>query len=522
MQDLQQTLIQILDYVKGVWIKKRYVIIFSWLICPIGFLYVASLPDVYSSKAQVFVDTRSVLQPLLKGLAIQTNPDQEIQMMAKTLLSRSNVEKIARESDLDITTQNEDEFDDLVNGLSNNIKLNKTGRDNIYNITYSNQSPNTAQRVVQETLDLFVEGALGNNRKDTDTAGRFLDEQIAEYESRLSESEQRLANFKRQYNDILPLAGTYYSNLQALNNELETTRLQIKQTQQQVDSLNNQIGNVKRADSFGVTNQDAPVLQTRYDARIKALEEELDRLSLRFTDLHPDVVEAKALLESLEKSRQKEIDAFLNADDSNNTQPLTELNREIKLEASRLESQIASLRVKDNDLQRKIAELESKVDLIPQIEAESSALNRDYDVTKRKYEELLSRKESADLSRRADVSAEDLQFRIIEPPLLPKRPSGPNRIIFYTAVLVLGFGSGIGIAFLVSQLNPILIRPKQLLNVSDYPIWGTVTHLNIEQINKTNRTRLVVFLLSSGTILTMYGALVAAEIMNIDLFGGLL
>ena len=135
MQDLQQTLIQILDYIKGVWIKKRYVIIFSWLICPIGFLYVASLPDVYSSKAQVFVDTRSVLQPLLKGLAIQTNPDQEIQMMAKTLLSRSNVEKIARESDLDITTQNEDEFDDLVNRLSNSIQLNKTGRDNIYNIT---------------------------------------------------------------------------------------------------------------------------------------------------------------------------------------------------------------------------------------------------------------------------------------------------------------------------------------------------------------------------------------------------
>ena len=89
-------------------------------------------------------------------------------------------------------------------------------------------------------------------------------------------------------------------------------------------------------------------------------------------------------------------------------------------------------------------------------------------------------------------------------------------------ILALGFGSGIGIAFLISQLNPILIRPKQLLSVSDYPIWGTVTHLNIEQINKTNRNRLLVFLFSSGTILAIYGELVAADIMNIDLFGGLL
>lgn len=524
MQDLQQTLIQLLDHIKGVWIKKRYVIILSWLICPIGFLYVASLPDVYSSKAQVFVDTRSVLQPLLRGLAIESNPNQEIEMMAKTLLSRSNVEKIARESDLDITTKTEDEFESLVTSLTKDIKLSWTGKDNIYNISFSHEMPSVAQKVVQETLDLFVEGSLGSNRKDTDTAGRFLDEQIAEYESRLSEAERRLANFKRQYNDILPLAGSYYVNLQKLNDELGATRLEIKQTQQQVETLKKQISGVKRSDSFGVTNQDEPVLRTRYDDRIRALEEELDRLSLRFTKLHPDVVETKALLKSLEESRDEEIAAFLSSEKDEKNQPLSELNREIKLEVSRFESQIASLQVKETDLLRKISELESKVDLIPQIEAESASLNREYGVTKQKYEELLSRRESADLSRRADVSAEDLQFRIIEPPLLPKRPSGPNRLIFYTAVLLLGFGAGIAVAYFVSQLNPILIRPNQLLNVSDYPIWGTVTHLNIEQIRKTNRNRLLVFLLSSGTILVMYGVLIAAEIINVDLLdliGGL-
>ena len=258
-------------------------------------------------------------------------------------------------------------------------------------------------------------------------------------------------------------------------------------------------------------------MRTRYDDRIRGLEEQLDRLSLRFTNLHPDVIETKALLESLEIARTEEIKAFLNQTDKDDNRPLGALNREIKLETSRLESQIASLRVKESDLKNKILELEGKVDLIPQIEAESTALNRDYDVTKRKYQELLSRKESADLSRRADVSSEDLQFRIIEPPLLPKRPSGPNRLIFYTAVLIIGFGSGIAVAFLISQLNPILIRPKQLLTVSDFPIWGTVTHLDIEHIRKRNRARLLVFLMSSGSIVAMYCVLVAAEFMNINL-----
>ena len=522
MQDLQQTLVQILDYVKGIWIKKRYVMLFSWLICPIGFIYVATLPDQYASRAQVFVDTRSVLQPLLRGLAIQTNPDQEIQMMAKPLLSRSNVEIIARESDLDIAAQTEAQFEGIVSALVNNIKLSSTGRDNIYNISYENKDAIVAQKVVKETLDLFVEGALGNNRRDTDTAGKFLDEQIAEYESRLSEAEQRVADFKRQYNDILPLSGTYYAQLQRLQEELEDTQLQIKQTKQQIDSLKSQMAQKKSSDSFGVTNADEPVLRTRYDDRIRGLEEQLDTLKLRFTDKHPDVIETKALLESLEAARTKEIDAFLNESDEDGTQPLNDLNREIKLEVSRYQSNLAALEVKETDVKTKIARLESKVDLIPQIEAENTALNRDYSITKGKYEELLSRKEAADLSRRAEVSSEELQFRIIEPPLVPKRPSGPNRLLLYTAVLIIGFGSGIGVAFLVSQLNPILIRPKQLLQVADYPIWGTVTHLDLSEIKRKNRNRLLIFLLSSGSIVAIYAVLAAAEILNIHLLGGLL
>jgi hypothetical protein len=184
---------------------------------------------------------------------------------------------------------------------------------------------------------------------------------------------------------------------------------------------------------------------------------------------------------------------------------------------SRLQSEIASLKVKETDLQSKIVELESKVDLIPQIEAESTALNRDYDIMKKKYEELLARREAADLSRRAEVSAEELQFRIIEPPLVPNKPSGPHRIILYTAVLFLGFGTGVGLAFIVSQLSPVLVRPKQLLRLSDYPVWGTVSHLDLARITKKNNRRLLVFLASSGAIIMMYGVLIAAEILNINI-----
>lgn len=518
MQDFQQSLNQILDYVKGIWIKKRYVMLCSWLICPAGFFYVASLPDVYESNSQVFVDTRSAIQPLIQGLAIQTDPKSEIQIMARTLLSRSNVEKIARESDLDITVSTDAQFDSLVTGLQKQIRLRSTGKYNQYTISYRNKNPLVAQNVVQETLDLFVEGALGNNRRDNDTAGRFLNDEIAEYESRLAEAEQRVADFKRQYKDILPAKGSFYSNLSGLNRSLEEVQLQIRQTEQQIESIKDQVSNrgSNQTDSFGVTNNDEPTLRTRYDDRIVAAEERIDALKLRFTDLHPDVIEANNLLESLEQARAKEIQAFLAAPDDG-TSPFSELDRQLRIEVGLLEGEVASLQVKEFSIQSKIDDLESKIDLVPQIEAEAASLNRDYGITQNKYEQLLSRRESADISRRADESAEDLQFRIIEPPLLPKLPSGPKRLLSYTAVLIIGFGAGIALAFLFSQLKPVLIRDSQLVSMTNYPVWGLVTHLEKDKIIKKNRLRLLLFIISSGGVFGMYVILVTAEILNINI-----
>ncbi|MBU3017163.1 chain-length determining protein [Paraglaciecola agarilytica] len=525
MQDLQKTLELLLDYLRGVWVKKRYVMICSWLICPIGFVYVASLPDVYQSQARVYVDTRSVLQPLLRGLAIQTNPQQEISMMVKTLLSRPNLEVIARESDLDVTALTPEDYEDIISELSSNISLRSAGQDNLYTIAYTDSDPQMAKTVVQETLDLFVEGALGSSRKDSDSASRFIEEQITDYENRLSSAEQRVADFQRKYSSLLPEKGNFYQNYTELNAQLEQTILSIKETEHQIKALSGELrGSNSQVDSFAVKPSDADsILTTRYDARIESLEEKLDELSLRYTDLHPDVIETKNLLEALQKSRQEEIDEYLsNSSSEDPSNSLGGLSKEIRIEVSRLQSLIASLNVRKDDFESKIEELKQKIDLVPQVEAEFTALNRDYGITKRKYEELLSRRESADLAQKADVSSEDVQFRVIDPPLAPLAPTGPNRLIGYTAVVFVGFAAGLGIAFLISQLNPILIRGSQLTSLTTYPVLGVVSHLNVKEIRTVNRTRILVFMFSSGLILMLYGALVATEIMNIDVLSRVL
>jgi polysaccharide chain length determinant protein (PEP-CTERM system associated) len=519
MQDLQKTLELIIGYIKGVWVKKRYVMICSWLICPIGFVYVASMPDIYETQARVFVDTRSVLQPLLRGLTIQTDPQQEIAMMVQTLLSRPNLEIIARESDLDIRTSTPEQYESLINSLSRNIKLSGAGRD-LYTISFTHADPQMTRVVVQETLDLFVEGQKGSSRMDTDSANQFIDEQIDEYSSRLSSAEQRLANFKRKYSDLLPNQGSFYSNYASLETLLEQTQLTIKETEQQILALAGQVkGTNSLVDDFSVqstANQSS--LTTRFDSRIKNLEENLDQLMLKYTELHPDVIEANNLLNVLKKARQEEIDLYFAEGDGEQTDQIGSIASELKLEMSRLESQIASLKVRESDYSAKIEDLKQKIDLVPQVEAERTALNRDYEITKRKHTELLTRKDSSELSQKADLSSENVQFKVIDPPITPQKPSGPNRLIYYTVVLFLGFGAGLGVAFLISQINPILIRPSQLTVMTSYPVLGVVSHLDRNHIKKVNRTRLFVFLLSSSLIIGLYSILVGAEILQIDIY----
>jgi polysaccharide chain length determinant protein (PEP-CTERM system associated) len=488
----------------------------SWLICPIGLGYVASMPDVYQASAKVYVDTRSVLAPLLRGLAMQTDPQQEVAMMVRTLLTRPNLEIIARNSDLDITTANEAQYENLISSLARNIRLQKAGRENMYTISYRNKDPEMARTVVQETLDLFVEGSKGSSRKESDSANQFIDEQIDEYETRLLNAEQRLVNYKRKYAALLPNQGTFYGNYSTLETELEQTKLTIKETEQQIVSLAKQVSASKSKNSE--SSLDSPFLTTRYDSRIDSLEENLDQLMLKYTELHPTVIETNNLLDSLRASRKQEIQDHFANDDGGAPEKIGSIANELTLEISRLEGLVASLRVRESNYATKIAALKEKIDFVPQAEAERTALDRDYNITKRKYEELLNRREQSTLARKADVSSESLQFRVIDAPRTPKTASYPNRPLNYTAVLAIGFAAGLGLAFLISQLNPILIKAHQLTALTSYPVLGAVSHLNKAHILKMKRTRVLVFLLSCSVIVGIYGVLMAAEIMNINIY----
>jgi polysaccharide chain length determinant protein (PEP-CTERM system associated) len=518
MRELQQAIEQVHTYFQGIWLRRRYIVITAWLICPAGWIFVYNMPPTFEANAKLYVETSTVLQPLLQGLALRTNSDDEIKLMARTLLSRPNLEKIARATDLDIRAKDDKAFEALIDELQSKITISASGRENIYVISYANPQPQLALKVVQETLNSFVESRLGSSRADSQTAERFLNDQIADYERRLMEAEIRLSDFKKNRLSLLPSSDSdYYSQISSEKKRLEEARLVLRELETRLASARSQL--VGEEPVFGVMpfSGSAGRPQTQFDDRITALQSQLDSLLIRYTEFHPDVLETKRLLAQLESQRDKELESLAQYASDNPRQDAglnqNAVYQELRISVSRLETEGASTKVRVKAYEDIVAELESKLNLIPEIEAEFTGLNRDYDITKSKYEALLGRRESAELSRRADASEQDVQFNVIEPPRVPLTPSGPNRGLFYSLVLVLGIGAGVFIAFVRSLISPVLTSASQLKSITDFPVFGVVSHTDKTAILKQVRVHFVYFALLSGGLILCYAALLSNEVL---------
>lgn len=512
MREIQQALELFNTYLQGVWLRRRYIIITAWLVCPAGWFYVYKMPPTYEASARLYVESSTFLEPILRGLTINTNQRDEINLMARTLLSRTNLQKIARQADLDLQSRTDKEFEALIDALQSEIKVSGTSRENIYSISYTNPQPQIALRVVQETLNTFMENRIGSSRADSQAAQEFLDREIAEYERRLIEAEQKLSEFKKSRMNMLPGAETnYYAQLSAEQQRVESAQLELRELETRLQAARGQLSGINPGDGSSSN------ITTQFDERIKALQAQLDTALIRFTENHPDVLETRRLLDNLVKQREAELAALTETAagkaGSGFVATQNTLYHELQMNVARLETEVASTRVRVKAFQDKVDSLESRLNLIPEIEAEFTGLNRDYDVTRSKYEALLARREASELARRADASEQDVQFKIIEPPRVPFEPSGPNRRLLYSVVLLLGLGAGLGMAFLRSLISPVLSRASQLSSICDYPVFGVISHTDKAKILRQVRLHFMYFTALTAMLLMFYLVLMSNDIL---------
>ena len=512
---------QLVSILRGMW-KYRWVgLVVAWTVGIVGTVVAFRVPDNYQSMARIFVDTQSILKPLMSGLAVQPNIDQQVAMLSRTLISRPNIEKLIRMADLDLKSKSKAEQDALVESLMKTVKIGSAGRDNLYVLTYTDSDKDVAKRVIQSMVSIFVESSLGASRKDTDSAKVFLDEQIKTYETKLAEAEARVKEFRLRNIDLqLGEGKDSASRLGEISQLIERTQLELREAENGRDAMRKQI-EVETANLKSVTASAAasvpeagiPVSTPEIDGRIEAQKRNLDALMQRFTELHPDIVSTKRLIKDLEDQKRREVAELRKVARSNPTSMLggneAQMQQEFQRMLATAEVQVASLKARLREYQVRFSNAKASLRTAPQLEAEAAQLNRDYGIVKKNYEDLVSRRQSAVMSGDLDMASGVADFRLIDPPRVSPRPVSPNRLLLLGAVLLVSLGAGAFSAFAVSQLRPAYHDAKDLGQKTGLPLLGVVSMVMSEAEQRRERNSNLRFYAGTGGL---FGVLLVAMI----------
>ena len=491
----------LLNFLKAIGKYRWHAVVITWVVALIGWVVVLRLPNQYEASARVYVDTQSILKPLLSSMTSVPNLDQQVNFMRRTLISRPNVEHLMRMVDLDVKAKDTKEHDKIVDDLMQQIKVSGTERDDIYTITYMSDNPKLGKDVVSSLLSIFMEGSLGGKKQDSEKAVQFIDDQIKTYEEKLAAAENSLKEFKIKNMGMLPRenGGDFGGQLMQATDQLNQAKLELAEAEQARNAIRHQINGdpVKP----GTKVIDPALIDPELEARIAATQKNLDNLRLQYTEQHPDVIANRRLLDQLlaqkadlAKNKKRSLDPGAS---------YSPMLQQLNVALSQAEARVASMRARVAEYENRVARLRMQSTTAPEIEAQFAQLNRDYSVNRENYQKLVERRESARLSGDLSSATDMLQFRVIDPPTVPNHPTGPNRVRLFSLVFVGALIAGLAVAFLMSQLRPTFLTQSTLREVTGLPVLGSIG-MNWTPEQTVKRKRRLVAL--AGSVLLLFGA----------------
>ena len=498
---------------RGMWKHRLLGLVTAWVVGVAGVGAVVSRPDKYEATARIFVNTDSIIKPLMAGMAVQPNIDQRIDMLSRVVLARPNVEKLVHMVGLDSEAPSKGKYDQIVDDVSKELQIKSTGSNNQYTLSYRARSPELAKRMVEALLSTFVESGQGAKSSDTDAAKKFIDDQIAINEKKLEDAENRVKEFKlRNLGVNVGAEGDYFTRMTESNNLLSQAQLELRQAENSRDAYKRELDSLQPtltqragpAPDLDLTGKSIADL----DARIDALKRNLDLLLQKYTDGHPDVLGTRRSIKDLEDQR-----AQLMANRKQAGIPVMQSStdgprayEQLKVSLATAEAQVASTQAKVAEYTSRAARLRELAKQIPQLEAESAQLNRDYEVDKKNYESLVTRRESASLSGDMQSVSGVVDFRLVDPPRATPKPVAPNRLLLLAGALVAALGAGIAAAFIAAEVRPTFYDARTLRESTGLPILGVVSLVSDDAAKRRARTGMLRFLAGLGALFVAYAS----------------
>ncbi|MDO6424851.1 XrtA system polysaccharide chain length determinant [Saccharophagus degradans] len=500
---------QLKDLAQAIWLelvhyKEWCVAIFIVVsLAAIGLGY--TWPQSYKTSAVLNADEQNIIAPLLSGRAEVTKVDRS-QDAKEVIYTRSFLEKVVKESGILEGDATPDAIERKIYGLRSTIEVSSVNK-NYFRVSYTAPSPDRSFTVLSETVRQFVDHTAKQKKEESYSAYQFIDSQVQAYKRQLEDAEEKLKIFKS--GNIDGSEASVSSRISQLRTEIENLKLSIDETNSRLKTVKSQLEN------------ESSYLQARskldsLEQRKSGLNTELENLRLSYQENYPDVVSLKLQIAELDKRIEEiyRLDGVTTSGSSSTEQnPLYE---ELRKQMAVAEVDLRTQKQRKASLERLLEQEYARAEKIAANEAELSELTRDYDVTKRVYEEMLDRKEKARMSMALDVEGQGVSYKIHEPPVYPLQSTGLKFIHFAIIGPILGFIIPIGLVIALIMLDPRIRSGLALASKfeDEVEVIGTIPHSSTALAKRVVRRDAVIIIGVTLCFLALYAVIVANKLFS--------
>ena len=474
MNNLKTRLLQILY---GAW-RQRYVIVIPMLILPIVGLLVANLtPKKYDSHTSMLIQETAKMNPFLEDIAVSTMLKDRINALKTLLHSRHVLYSVAEELELIDSSMSSIEQEEIINDLSQRLMVTQLGKD-FLKISLTSNTPERMEETLKSVSEHFIAQLLAPERSSIEDSSNFLAIHIEKRREALDDAEQALALYRNDNIESTPeIQSQSLNRLAALKQSLSEKEAEMAGVKKSLGSMDQQLSRTnpvigKIEDQIIDIRSELTLLQAKYTNKHSAVQaklRELDRLES----------ERKTLLEM--KQPDMNSDQLWDIASSNTFNDVSELQPLLVTQLHSLQlvrARFESLKEETKSLKTMIFELENKANNFGQNAKEMYRLQRDVQIKRQLYDELVERYEMAQLTGSLGVFEQNKRVKIIDLPYTPSIPSNMPSFIFVIAGLIAGIGFGIGLAILFELFDSSVKGSAQVEQVLGVPVITVIPNMN--------------------------------------------
>ena len=483
---------QVLEYLQVVRRHKWWVYLMTVGLTLCGFIAIALLPNKYKATTTVEVDPQRVPEQFVSEL-VRVSPLDRLQTISQEVLSGTRLQKVIDQWDLYPQLRRTSPREAVIEQMRSDVVIEvkqSGGGLAIFSITYQGKDPTIVAKVTNQLASDFIEWNLKSREQHAVGTTEFLNLQLQDAKKVLEEQENNLRQYKMSHLGELPQQQEAIlhalSSLQAESqanagnlNRLDEERLFLTQLP---DSVSMPGGNSQ------------PVSErARLEIEKNQLEARLSELHRRYTDEFPEVKELVRRLNhvnegliALPADKPSEIST------SRSTKPTT---TGLRLEVIGREMQ--RLKEEQKRIREQIANYQAKVEAIPRREQELKDITRDYDISKARYDTLLSKTYSADMSNDLDSQQKGERFIVLDPARVPEKPFTPSRRKLMAASFFISFFGSVAFVIVKEHLDPRVKTEREIRVAYPEPIPMLAAIPNIQSpIERHRHLRFVAFAVS--------------------------